>query len=64
MSATANYGLNKLAKLQADREKGLVEANQPMPLDPRFPYDILPFPADLFAITNYSDAPPDDPPTS
>mgnify|MGYP003585019531 CR=1 FL=1 len=60
MSATVKYGLNKLARLKADREKKLVEDNQPMPLNPRFPYDILPFPADIFGITEYSDAPPEE----
>ena len=64
MSATVKFGLNKLARLQADREAKLVEDNEPMPLNPRFPYDVLPFPSDLFAVTNYSDAPPEDKPTA
>lgn len=56
---TDNLGLNKGARNLAAQE-ALVKANLPPPLDPKFPYEPVRFPASFFGIDRYSDVPPDE----
>ena len=39
----ASYGLDKDARLAAKRQKAQEEEKEPEPLDPPFPYYVLPF---------------------
>jgi hypothetical protein len=55
---TDNLGLNKGARNLAAQE-ALTKANLPPPLDPKFPYNVVKFPASFFGVDRYSDAPPD-----
>lgn len=55
---TDNLGLNKGARNLAAQE-ALTKANLPPPLDPKFSYDPVKFPASFFGVDRYSDAPPD-----
>jgi hypothetical protein len=59
MSEPNNFGLNKLARLKAERKEQAVK-DQALPLDPPFPYEPRRFPFELFGVTEYSDAPPDE----
>lgn len=45
----AGYGLNKAARLQARREE-IAEENEPAPLEPDFPYQVLPFDPLFFGV--------------
>jgi hypothetical protein len=57
MSSPFAFGLNKLARLIAERDAAATENRVP-PLNPPWPYEALAFPSQTFGITNYSDAPP------
>ena len=59
MNSASTYGLNKEARLRAEREKDQTESNKEVPLNPPFPFEVLAFSPETFGITNYSDAPPD-----
>lgn len=61
MSADNFYGLNKEARLRAERDKDYTESNKEVPLNPLFPFEVLAFSPETFGITNYSDAEPDKP---
>ncbi len=41
------FGFDKTARLRAKR-KAEVEAGSPEPLEPAFPYEAIPFPAEFF----------------
>ena len=56
---TEKYGLNKMARLKAEREQEFAASNQEIRLNPKFPYDVIAFSPQTFGITHYSDAPPD-----
>lgn len=59
MSADNFYGLNKEARLRAERDKDYTESNKEVPLNPPFPFDVLAFSPETFGINHYSDAEPD-----
>jgi hypothetical protein len=59
MSAASTYGLNKEARLRAEREKDQAESNKAVPLNPPFPFEVLVFSPETFGLTHYSDAEPD-----
>lgn len=57
MNADNFYGLNKEARLRAEREKDYTKKE--VPLNPAFPFEVLAFHPETFGITHYSDAEPD-----
>jgi hypothetical protein len=59
MSSSSIYGLNKLARLKAERDKDLAEGSKEPRLNPLFPFEVLAFSPETFGITHYSDAEPD-----
>ena len=59
MNNHLGFGLNKLARLIAERKKAESEKKAPA-LNVPWPYQVLAFPFETFGITNYSDAPPDE----
>lgn len=59
--AASTYGLNKEARLRAEREDQQIENNQEPSLNPPFPFEVLTFSPETFGITHYSDAEPDKP---
>ncbi len=59
MSSASTYGLNKEARLRAERDKDSTESNKEGPLNPPFPFELLAFSPETFGITYYSDAEPD-----
>jgi hypothetical protein len=59
MSQPDNFGLNKAARLRDERKKSAT-VDQPLPLDPPFPFEPRRFPFELFGVSEYSDAPPDE----
>jgi hypothetical protein len=59
--SASTYGLNKEARLRAEREKQHAENSQEPSLNPTFPFEVLTFSPETFGITHYSDAEPDKP---
>jgi len=59
MSSSSIYGLNKLARLKAERDKDLAESSKEPRLNPLFPFEVLAFSPQTFGVTHYSDAEPD-----
>lgn len=59
MTAENFYGLNKEARLRAQRDKDFTESNKEIPLNPAFPFEVLRFSPETFGVTHYSDAEPD-----
>ncbi len=59
MSSSSIYGLNKEARLKAERQRDLAESSKEPRLNPSFPFEVLAFSPETFGITHYSDAEPD-----
>jgi hypothetical protein len=49
-----NFGLNKLARLQAKRKEA-AKNKEPLPLNPDFPYGVVGFDIAFFGIKEWSD---------